>query len=333
LIFCTSVCTNHLALAKVLAQSIKKHMPKSKIIVCLIEKDYPDRQGDFSIFDEIVLAKDMGFANYEQIIFKYSQYETAGASKGQLFQYVFKNYPKENHVVYLDADTQVFGPFTEVEEALRSHSIVLTPHLLDPTHDHSYLFGEFALLNSGIYNTGFIALKRSKESQDLLDWLCTRLEHHCFHDPVRGLFNEQKWFDLVPVFFDHVLTLKHPGYNVAYWNVFERNFTRSSSGYKVNGTSFRLFHFSGLDYIKDTLYLLNNETTVHGMRIIDEYKRLINENGHQELVKTKWSYHCFDNGQWITDKIRTIYRNNPLAQKEIINPFNEDRRSFKKYKK
>ncbi|KZE63410.1 hypothetical protein AWM68_15455 [Fictibacillus phosphorivorans] len=332
MIFCTSVCANHLALAKVLAKSINEHMPGSKIVVCLVEKELPDIKEGLEIFDEIVLAKDMGFANYEQIIFKYSQYEAAGASKGQLCQYVFNNYPSESHVVYLDADTQVFGPFTEVMEAFRSHSIVLTPHLLNPTYDPNFLFGEFALLNSGIYNTGFFALKRSKESQDFLDWLCERLEQHCYQNPVQGLFIEQKWFDLVPIFFDKVFTLNHPGYNIAYWNVFERNFTRSNSGYSVNGTSFRFFHFSALNYIKDTLYLINNETTVHVMSIIDEYKRLINENGHQELVNTSWSYHSFDNGQWIPDKVRSIYRNSPLAQKELINPFSENRRTFKKYK-
>jgi hypothetical protein len=319
-------------LAKVLAQTIKKHMPESKIVVCLIEKDLPDIQDELDIFDEIVLAKDMGYLNFEQIIFKYSQYETAGFSKGQLFQYILKNYTTEDHVIYLDADTQVFGPFLEVEEALRSYSIVLTPHVLDPIQDSTYLFGEFALLKSGIFNTGCIAVKRSREAYDFLNWLCDRLNQYCYFDPVRGLFNEQKWFDLVPVFFDKVLNFKHPGYNVAYWNLFERNISKAKDNYKVNGIPLRFFHFSGLDYIKDTLYLINNETTAHGMIILDEYQRLIQENGHSELLKTRWSYDYFDAGSLVTSKLRNIYKNSHLAQSEMINPFSENKRVFRKYK-
>ncbi|RXY99461.1 hypothetical protein DMO16_07100 [Fictibacillus sp. S7] len=332
MIFCTSVCMNHLAMAKALAQSIKRHHPESKMVVCLIEKHLPVSVDGLDLFDEIVLAKDMGYLHFEQTIFKYSQYETAGFSKGQLFRYIFQKYPKEENVVYLDSDTLVFGPFIEVEDALRLHSIVLTPHILNSVKNPAYLFGEFALLNSGNFNTGFIALKRSKESLEFLDWYCYRLNHYCYTDPPRGLFNEQKWMDLVPVFFDKVMNVKHPGYNVAYWNLFERNITQTSGNYMVNDQPLRFFHFSGLAFITDTLYLINNETTTHGINILNKYQRLLENHGHRDLLNIPWSYDYFDNGRMISDQIRTIYKNNHLAQSEIINPFSEDRRAFKKYK-
>ncbi|MDM5337871.1 hypothetical protein QUF84_11640 [Fictibacillus enclensis] len=331
MIFCTSVCMNHLAMAKALAQSIKRDLPESKIVVCLIEKHLPVSVDGLDLFDEIVLAKDMGYLHFEQTIFKYSQYETAGFSKGQLFRYIFQKYPNEEHVVYLDSDTLVFGPFIEIDNALRLHSIVLTPHVLNPVKNPAYLFGEFALLNSGNFNTGFIALKRSKESLEFLDWFCYRLNHYCYTDPPRGLYNEQKWMDLVPVFFDKVMNVKHPGYNVAYWNLFERNITQKNGNYNVNDQPLRFFHFSGLAFITDTLYLINNETTTHGINLLNEYQRLLKDHGHWDLLNIPWSYDYFDNGRMISDQIRTIYKNNHLAQSEIINPFSEDRRAFKKY--
>ncbi|WP_062231445.1 hypothetical protein [Fictibacillus sp. FJAT-27399] len=332
MIFCTSVCLNHLAMAKTLAQSIKKYNPESKMVVCLIEKNLPVSIRKLDLFDEIVLAKDMGHLNFEHTIFKYSQYETAGFCKGQLFQYIFQKYPKEEHVVYLDSDTLVFGPFIEVEDTLRLHSIVLTPHILNPVKNPAHLFGEFALLNSGNFNTGFIALKRSTECQFFLDWWCDRLNQYCYTDPPRGLFNEQKWMDLAPVFFDKVMNLKHPGYNVAYWNLFERNITKTSDNYKVNDQPLRFFHFSGLPYISDTLYLINNDTSIHGINILNEYQRLLENHGHRDLSNIPWSYDYFDNGRLVSDKIRNIFKNNDLARSEITNPFSENRHVFKKYK-
>ncbi|MCK6256780.1 hypothetical protein LCY76_09250 [Fictibacillus sp. KIGAM418] len=298
----------------------------------MIEKNLPVSIRKLDLFDEIVLAKDMGYLNFEHTIFKYSQYETAGFCKGQLFRYIFQKYPKEEHVIYLDSDTLVFGPFIEVEDTLRLHSIALTPHILNPVKNPAHLFGEFALLNSGNFNTGFIALKRSTECQFFLDWWCDRLNQYCYTDPPRGLFNEQKWMDLAPVFFDKVMNLKHPGYNVAYWNLFERNITKTSDNYKVNDQPLRFFHFSGLPYISDTLYLINNETTTHGINILNEYQRLLEDHGHQDLSNIPWSYDYFDNGRLVSDKIRNIFKNNDLAHSEITNPFSENRHVFKKYK-
>ncbi|SDM60442.1 hypothetical protein SAMN04488137_0983 [Fictibacillus solisalsi] len=332
MIFCTSVCMNHLAMAKALAQSIRKHHPESKMVVCLIEKHLPVSVDGLDLFDEIVLAKDMGYLHFEQTIFKYSQYETAGFSKGQLFRYIFQKYPNEQHVVYLDGDTLVFGPFTEIKDALRLHSIVLTPHILNPVTNPAYLSSELALLYTGNFNTGLIALKRSNESLEFLDWFCYRLDHYCYTDPPRGLYNEQKWMELVPVFFDKVMNVKHPGYNVANWNLFERNITQKNGTYHVNNHPLRFFHFSGLEFIPDTLYLINNETTTHAINILDDYQRLLKHHGHLELLNIPWSYHYFDNGRLISDQIRTIYKNNHLAQSEIINPFSENRRTFQKYK-
>jgi hypothetical protein len=324
---------NHLAMAKVLVKSIKKNMPGSQVIVCLVEKVLPNTDLELDLFDEIVLAKDLGFFNFERTIFKYSQYETAGACKGQLFKYIFKKYANEDQVIYLDADTQVFGPFSEVENSLLSHSIIVTPHLIQPVQDFTYFFGEMALLNSGIFNTGFIGLKRSEEAMEFLDWWCDRLDYYCYTDPVRGLYNEQKWLDLAPVFFEKVFNLRHPGYNVAYWNIFERNISKTTGNYLVNNTPLRFFHYSGLPYIQDTLYLINNETSVHGFCLIDEYITLLEEEGHNELSKIKWSYNYFDNETPISSKIRDIYKHNSLAQSELINPFSESLYTFRRYKR
>ena len=65
----------------------------------------------------------------------------------------------------------------------------------------------------------------------------------------QGLFVDQRWIDFVPAYFDHTVLLDE-GYNVAYWNLFEREFKRGADGYEVNGRPLRFYHYSGFDPLR-----------------------------------------------------------------------------------
>ena len=58
--------------------------------------------------------------------------------------------------------------------------------------------------------------------------------------------SDQSWLNFVPLFFKGVGIIKHPGCNVAYWNLHERNIEEKGNSYFVN-KEFPLlfFHFSG----------------------------------------------------------------------------------------
>ncbi|WP_221564749.1 glycosyltransferase [Alkalihalobacillus sp. TS-13] len=323
MLFFTIVCANHLALASILRDSIKRHMPEHKFVVCMFEKEIPHNIQSFGSFDDVILAKDIGFKNFNQTIFKYNQYEASGACKGQLFRYMLQAYPSEDKFVLLDADTQVFSPFTEVQEALKTNSIVITPHIIQPPENLKSVGLEQSFLQSGIFNTGFLAINRSKTANTFVDWWAERLEHFSYTDPPRGLYNEQRWIDHVPVYFDQVLRLKHPGYNVAKWNFFERTLTEQNGKYFVNGLPLRFIHFSGF---------INNTTNSNGHEIIRNYKTFLKDKGHGVQCREKWSYDYFDDQRPIKDQVRTIYKNNPLARAEIIDPFKESKRTFNRYK-
>jgi hypothetical protein len=63
--------------------------------------------------------------------------------------------------------------------------------------------------------------------------------------PERGLFVDQKWIDLVPGYVSDVHVLRHPGYNVAYWDLGARRISRNGGDVLVNGERLAFFHFSG----------------------------------------------------------------------------------------
>ncbi|MGP4079667.1 hypothetical protein ACTWQL_07085 [Pseudalkalibacillus sp. R45] len=90
MLFFTIVCANHLALASLLRETIKRHMPENKFVVCILEKEMPHNIEPFGRFDDVILANDIGFKNFNQTIFKYTQYEASGACKGNCSVICFK---------------------------------------------------------------------------------------------------------------------------------------------------------------------------------------------------------------------------------------------------
>ena len=105
---------------------------------------------------------------------------------------------------------------------------------------------EFDVLVAGVYNLGFIGLRSCPNAMTFLEWWALRLKEHCRLMPKLGLFFDQSWVAFAPIFFDRVKVTKHPGFNVAHWNLHERRLKRSGDGYIVNDTlPMVFFHFSG----------------------------------------------------------------------------------------
>jgi len=63
-----------------------------------------------------------------------------------------------------------------------------------------------------------------------LAWWWGHLSSECLHDPLAGLFVDQKWMDIGSVLFG-ATTLRHYGYNVGVANLHERPVARDSEGY------------------------------------------------------------------------------------------------------
>jgi hypothetical protein len=332
MIFCTSVCLNHLAKAKILSKSLKKHSPKSKLVVCLLEKSIPPHLVDDQDFDEVILAKDMGFANFETTIFKYTQYEAACACKGQLVKYVYQKYSDEKFISYIDSDTQVFSRFDEVFAAFKTHSIVFTPHYNEPPKHTHTIWGENAeilILRVGIINGGYIGLKRSKEAEAFLDWWTTRLERYAFYDAEQGLFTDQRWLTAAMILFDKIYVLKHDGYNVAFWNINQRSITMKDDSYLSNGAAFRFFHFSNINYLR---YNLPPDSPAISM-VVHQYLSQLEEYENLYPTHFEWSYDFFDDGQRIEDISRAAFKYNPKLEERTKNPYSLSNRAIKKLNK
>ncbi|MDQ1003612.1 hypothetical protein QFZ28_004012 [Neobacillus niacini] len=326
IVFCTSICSNYLPKAMVLARSIKKFHPDSKMVVCLVEETVPPAAKTFAYFDEIILAKNLGIADFYRFIFRHNALEASTAVKGSLFTYLLNTYKHHSKFIYLDPDIYVLDRLTELYSLLDHHSIIVTPHLLVPENKDNVVSikgNEIQILRKGIFNLGFLAINREANSEQFISWWRDRLFQYCYDDTANGLFTDQKWVDLAPSFFD-VFILKHPGYNVAPWNLSKRTIHLAETGqFLVNNQALKFVHFSGLDSganLSVTKYYVPDPANpIYFIR--SQYLQELNEMGQDSFKKIPWSYGHYRNNEKIQRKAQLNYRENPVLQRMYKNPF------------
>lgn len=324
MLVCTSICANYLPKAAVLAKTFLRHNPNGQFVLCLVERELPDCCRRYDCFTDIVLARDLGIEHFDQYIFKHDIVEASTSVKGALFQYLYRRYPQQDRFVYLDPDIKVFGPLVELEEALKSKPIILTPHLCHPESTLATVVdNELCALRHGVFNLGFLAVSRSEEAERFINWWAARLAMFCYNDIPNGIFTDQKWLDLAPCLFD-VLVLRHPGYNLAPWNISRRSVEEVESGqFAVNGSPLRFFHFSGFDSGGNEMmvrrYIPDKNHAIYRLR--DTYLEELNDLGQATVGKTPWTYATYASGEAILKEARIRFRNDLSLADHYGNPF------------
>jgi len=247
-----TICSaNYLAQAVALGDSLLAHNPTYQFIIGLVDEIEEAHPIVKSVNYTLIPIKEIGIPNFDEFCAQYNITELNTAVKPFYFSYLLEKNEALESIVYLDPDIFVYHSFELLEKHLVSNQIVLTPHITKPINDNKYPT-ETDFLNAGIYNLGFIALKRGNESLALINWWKERLTHLCKIDFEKGLFVDQLWLNFATLFYKEVFVLDNPGYNMAYWNLQERNLSKNEGGvYMVNSDHPLVFyHFSGYDLHK-----------------------------------------------------------------------------------
>lgn len=299
--------------AVLMAKSVKIHMPDTCVVVCVIEeKLYPGIETYFEYFDHVVFAKDIGFSNFHRFIFKYNSSQSTPAVKPQFLKYLLNTYANHNQIIYTDPDLIVFSPFKELIDLLDKSSIVLTPIYLEPS-DIKDISREFECMTNGTFHSGLIGLTRTNEAMRFTNWWANVIELD-YTDPINNSFLDKQWLDFIPSFFDGVTILKHPGYNVGFWNSHEagRQMIREQEQYKGVHSPLRCFNFTGIDSY-DSAWNSSIDSLKH-----DYLEWLANLGGLSQKV---WSYDFFFNGEKILEEHRIYFKQNLAGRDQNMNPF------------
>lgn len=320
----TSICMNYLPKALTLGKSLKETNKDIKFYIILLEreipKDWPKKANE--VVDKVILAKDLGWKDFDKYIFKHSIVEASTAVKGQALVYLLENV--DSKVLYIDPDIKVYGSLKYLSDILDEKDIILTPHLTIPESNKIDIDNnELCALQHGVYNLGFVGVKNGNEGMKFANWWNNRLQLYCYDDIPRGIFTDQRWIDLAPAYFD-VFILKNPGYNMAPWNLSTRKITYKNNKILVNDKyELVFFHYSGFDSgANETVfnyYVPNKKDYIYKLR--DEYIKEMNANGQDKLGKHDWSYNNYFSGEAVDRNIRIMYRNINYFDKIDVNPF------------
>lgn len=319
----TSFSLSYLSRARVLAASIRKHHPDWTIWAIVADippDDLTLDEGDE--FDRVVWAKDLFEDLGAAWFFQHDVVEICTAVKGRAAQMIFDS-GTCSKLIYFDPDIAVFSDLTPILDALDVHSTVLTPHQLTPETDEIAIRdNEVASLHYGTFNLGFLGLTNDDRARQVVDWWSDRLERWC-HDRLDiGVFVDQKWFNLAPCYFEGVGILRHPGMNVASWNISQRHIDIHGSGeITVNQEPLGFYHFTKIGGPGDQMterYAGDNLAVFE----LWSWYRLALERHHEPRVPDGWwAYGTFEDGTLITNRMRRLYRERGDLRTAFPDPF------------
>jgi hypothetical protein len=323
--YCTILARNYLPAALALSQSLREHGDGVPLTVFLTdataETKLPELEGVRWMHPGLL---DLPKRAVHELAMGYDLVEFATAVKPLVLQALLREHDR---VAYLDPDTYVVSPMEELSPALdASAGIVLTPHYLDPVPPGSE-FTEGHLLHVGSYNLGFCAVDR--RAGEFLDWWWGHLRDECLHDPIAGLFVDQKWVDLGSVLFG-ATGLRHRGYNVSFVNLHERPIAHDDDGYRIAGADdrLRLYHFHAFDPrrpkdLTTRFSLSDGHADQEALQTLArEYATVVLERERELGPQPDYLYATDSTGRRIPRRLRHAYRVAALAEPGMLpSPF------------
>jgi len=234
--FCTISTKSHLFKSKVLCDSLENY--GFETINLVVDIDSVDDKTTFeSKF--FLTIKDLPQIDIRLILSKYGSHSDKfrWALKPVLIKFLLET--KFEKVIYVDNDICFFSSPFNLMDKLNSSNILLTPHFYSASSEKNQNWLE-ANFRVGLYNAGFIGANRS--AIPMLDWWKDCCIYNVKKSYWRGLYDDQKYLDLVPILFDNVEILKDSGCNLAGWNYKNR---LSKLG-KADFSSITFVHFAEL---------------------------------------------------------------------------------------
>jgi hypothetical protein len=328
-VYFTIASQNYVPQVRCLFESLRQHHPEARHLLCLVEEEQDASVlGDLDA--DVVLAREMVPGNFLDLAYTCSIKELSAAVKPSVMLRLLDQ--GAQRIVYIDPDCFLFGPLREVEDALkRGSNIVLTPFVTRPIEDDCTP-SEKDFLRTGTYNLGFVAVRAGDETRRFLTWWRQRLSDLRNLVSQSGRFTDQKWVDLSPSFFNGVEVLRHPGYNLAYWNAFQRSIERRPGGWHVDGEPLRFFHFSGLP-VDDVAQISRNQNRIGGTELgpfiaeFHTYLGRLASNALRPDQERPYSYGLYWGGEPIESQaLRTALRRTLSAPVRNIKVFRDERR-------
>lgn len=292
----TVATRSYRARAKVVAASFLKAHPEGKFFLLTVDGGASPEAIEGI---EWLGPEDLATPSVFEMSLRFSPVELCCALKGSLAKTVIER-EKGSRFLYLDADTRVYRRLDDLWAALDHASVLLSPHLLAEGGGAETRERERVIQECGIFNAGVFALRDCPEAHEFLSWWQEKVRYDCRQDPAAGVFYDQKWLNFAWALFPGIQAFRNKGYDVAYWNLFERRFRLGVHGIEASGDPLAVFHFSGLDLRTGSFATYRSMTAeIAEPRILEklvrEYIEVHHALGHDREILIPYSYPVFEN--------------------------------------
>ena len=337
---CTVIARNYLAHACVLAESFRAHNSSARFSVLVVD----DPDGTLSIGEpfDVLKPADIGI-DVQELNRRATMYTAQGLVASLKPHLLIELLSRgDGSVLLLDADGCVYSDLTPVATLAEGHSLVLSPHTLDP---HPLPLADMdspeqIILRAGVMNAGFLGVGRSAGS--FLRWWAERTARRCVFDAQRGLMLSQTWLTLATALFDHHV-LRDRGCNVAGWNLQARDVQWEDEMPTIDGVPLRHFHFAG-SFDPEQPHLITPNATHASWwpsleerpgtaRLAREYAGALIARGYRKARAAQPLYDVMPGGAPIEPWMRTSYRTalveaEQAGTAEPPNPFSDGAERF-----
>jgi hypothetical protein len=317
---CASV--NYLPKVRLLCRSIRRHHPEATIHLALADERPPWLDERSEPFDRLCLIGDLDIPDWRAWTFKHSIVELSTAIKPFALKRLL-GLPGCEKVLYFDPDMVLFSRVDDILAALDGANVALTPHQTKPERTlDAVLDNEVASLKHGVFNLGFAGVRASDEGRRFADWWSERTYHLCRAEVNNGLFTDQKWINLAPVFFDGVAILKSSRHNVATWNLTTRRFEGDfEHGFRVDGEPLGFYHFTGFDSGAHRIMAAKNASESPAVANLIAWYERETSLADERIAAWRWAYGHYDDGTPIEAHHRWLYRDHRDLQLAFPDPY------------
>lgn len=311
-----TICSNnYFAQAIVLGKSLAASNPQCTFYVCVADRKVKDV--DYSTVQNVLFAEELLIPTFEQMVQKYSIVELNTAIKPYMFAYLFQKEYDCDMVTYLDPDIYVYKSVELIESLIKDYNFILTPHATSPYPLDGNIPNEEDILNTGIYNLGYISIKNNEDGQNMVHWWEERLKDKADINFSAGHFTDQIWINFVPLYFSKVYILRNLGYNVAYWNLHERSIISCDGNIYIQKEQERhplvFFHFSGYNPCQSSVFSkYQNRITMQDdtilMDLCKQYGENLLINNYLHYSKIECYYQIKHNEHMIAERMNQLHK-------------------------
>ena len=240
--YCTYFDHNYLACGLALYQSLQRHAPGARLwVLCLSEACHetltalglpdlvPVRLADFEAADPEVAA-----TRPSRSVIEY--YFTLTPA---WIRFVLNGEAWLEWVTYLDSDLFFFASPDPIYDEMNGAAFGIIPHRFARGLEDQRRFG--------LYNVGWISVRKRDDGISALDWWRARCIEWCY-DRVEGdRFADQRYLDRLPESFAGVHVIEHLGANLAPWNFADVRLACRNEAVEIEGRyQLLFFHFYGV---------------------------------------------------------------------------------------